>query len=112
MINFSAIKSWLCCFKLGVIVLLILFFNPFASVHAAEPAAGSQKNPMEMADPYDSSTNGLGSWIWEAATRDDQTCLFWNKFEIPKEATVTKARLVMTVDNEFTVYLDGRELGR
>ncbi|HEV2455497.1 MAG TPA: hypothetical protein VGY98_14630, partial [Verrucomicrobiae bacterium] len=91
---------------------LMLFFASFTLVQAAEPAAGSQDNPMEMGDPYDSATNGLGSWIWGPVTHDDQTCLLWRKFEIPRGARVAKARLVMTVDNEFTLYLDGRELGR
>ncbi|MBW8863784.1 MAG: hypothetical protein JF609_02470, partial [Verrucomicrobia bacterium] len=71
-----------------------------------------QKAQMEMADPYVSPTNGLGSWIWDQKTRDNQVCQFWKTFEIPEGAKVTKARLVMTADNEFTLYLDGRELGR
>jgi signal transduction histidine kinase len=109
-----AIKLQLCGDKLRVAVLpgLMLFFASFTSVHATEPVTNSQINQMEMADPYDSPTNGLGSWIWEATTHDDQTCLLWNKFEIPRGARITKAHLVMTVDNEFTLYLDGRELGR
>jgi len=74
--------------------------------------ADSPKIQMEMAEPYVSPTNGLGSWIWEEKTLDNQTCQLWKTFEIPKNGRVTKARLVMTVDNEFTLYLDGRELGR
>jgi hypothetical protein len=67
----------------------------------------------EMEDTYVSLTDhGLGSWIWEEKTFDNQTCQLWNTFEIPKAASITKARLVMTADNEFTLYLDGRELGR
>ncbi len=79
---------------------------------AADNQPGSQKIQMEPAEPYISPTNGLGSWIWEYKTLDNQTCQLWNTIEIPKGAKVTKARLVMTVDNEFTLYLDGRELGR
>jgi len=71
-----------------------------------------QQGRMEMADPYVSPTNGLGSWIWEEKTLDNQICQLWRTFDIPQNARVTKARLVMTVDNEFTLYLDGRELGR
>lgn len=114
MIHFLTTKSQLCRFKLRVALFpgLMLFFASFTLVQAAEPAAGSQDNPMEMGDPYDSATNGLGSWIWGPVTHDDQTCLLWRKFEIPRGARVAKARLVMTVDNEFTLYLDGRELGR
>jgi len=54
----------------------------------------------------------LGSWIWDAKTYDGQTCQFWRAFDIPADGKVTHARLLMTVDNEFIYYLDGRELGR
>jgi hypothetical protein len=114
MIDSLTIMFRLCCFKFRVAVFLglMLFFTSFMPVRAVEPVTDSQKSQMEMADPYDSPTNGLGSWIWEAVTHDDQTCLLWNQFEIPSGARITKARLVMTADNEFTIYLDGRELGR
>ncbi len=79
---------------------------------AADNVAGNQIIQPEMGAPYDSPTNGLGSWIWAEKTHDDQTCLFWKTFEIPQTGKVTRARLVMTVDNEFTLYLDGRELGQ
>ena len=66
----------------------------------------------EMEDSYVSLADQLGPWIWAAATHDRQTCQLWHTFDIPPPGKVTKARLVMTVDNEFTLYLDGRELGR
>jgi len=69
---------------------------------------GSASNPSE---PYISPTNGLGSWIWEEKVSDNQTCRLWTTFEIPEASKVVKARLVMTTDNEFTLYLDGREVG-
>jgi signal transduction histidine kinase len=81
-------------------------------VHAKDPVADNQKIQPEMGDTYSGPTNGLGSWIWTEKTRDDQTCQFWRAFEIPKAGKVTEARLVMTVDNEFTLCLDGRELGQ
>ncbi|PWU09935.1 MAG: hypothetical protein C5B50_26425 [Verrucomicrobia bacterium] len=62
--------------------------------------------------PDDSPTNGLGSWIWAATTSDRQTCQFWKTFEVPANNPVKHARIMMTVDNEFTLYLDGREVGR
>lgn len=67
---------------------------------------------MEMAAPDVSPTNGLGSWIWAEKTLDNQTCQFWHTFDIPDAGKIAKARLVMTTDNEFTLFLDGRELGR
>jgi signal transduction histidine kinase len=94
-------------------LIFILLLAPAMPVRADDntaKSAESPKNQPEMGDSY--VTNGLGSWIWEKKTLDNQTCLFWRAFEIPKGAKVTKARLVMTMDNEFTLYLDGRELGR
>ena len=63
-------------------------------------------------EEYDSPTNGLGSWIWTNFTTNQQPCQFWKAFVVPEGSPVVKARLVMTVDNEFTLFLDGRELGR
>jgi len=93
-------------------LLLALFSAPAARADAADNTADSQKIQMEQEAPYVSPTNGLGSWIWEEKTLDNQTCQLWKTFEIPNQGTVTNARLVMTTDNEFTLYLDGRELGR
>ena len=94
------------------LLLLALLSTPATGVCAGGNAADGQKIQMEPEAPYVSPTNGLGSWIWEEKTLDNQTCQLWTTFEIPKPGTVTKARLVMTTDNEFTLYLDGRELGR
>ncbi len=57
-------------------------------------------------------TNGLGSWIWTSQTYDMQDCHLWREFEIPDSATVTHAHLLMTADNEYLLFLDGRELGQ
>ena len=86
------------------LLLLISFLAPATLVCAGD----SQKIPTELSD----LTNRLGSWIWEEKTLDNQTCQFWRTFEIPETARVIKAQVLMTVDNEFTLYLDGRELGR
>ncbi len=64
-----------------------------------------------MLEPYTSPTNDLGSWVWSQTTFDRQVCHFWKTFEIPANNPVVSARLVMTVDNEFTLYMDGHELG-
>jgi signal transduction histidine kinase len=94
------------------LLFLALFSVPGEGVGAGTNAADSPKIQMEAEEHYVSPTNGLGSWIWEEKTLDNQTCQLWTTFEIPKPGPVTKARLVMTADNEFTLYLDGRELGR
>jgi hypothetical protein len=71
----------------------------------------AKANATSRAGLYNDPTNGLGSWIWAAKVFDNQTCLLWKSFEIPPSTRVRQARLCMTVDNEFTVFLDGRELG-
>jgi signal transduction histidine kinase len=57
-------------------------------------------------------TNQLGSWIWAETTSNQQTCQLWRVFDIPKRNPVAHARVLMTADDEYTLYLDGRELGR
>jgi hypothetical protein len=54
----------------------------------------------------------MGSWIWETNTFDRQTVRFWKWFQIPSTTKATRARLRITGDNEYTLFLDGRELGR
>jgi hypothetical protein len=91
------------------VVSLLAANSPLDSI--ADDSGG--KNPPGVAaDSDESPTNGLGSWIWTAKTFDRQMCQFWRSFEVPESASVTHARLRMTVDNEYTLFLDGRELGR
>jgi len=58
------------------------------------------------------ATNSLGSWMWDRETLDKQTCHFWRRFEIPRGTEVSHAQLRIAADNAYSVYLDGRELGR
>ncbi len=89
-----------------------LWLGLLTGAFAAEVAAARQGTSPIPRDADYNPTNGLGSWIWAAKTFDRQTCQLWRAFEIPIGASVTHARLVMTADNEFRLYLDGRELGR
>jgi signal transduction histidine kinase len=112
--NILPMKSWSPHFQFqaAAVLGLISLLAAVAPVRAVDLSAESQAAQRQLVDAYVDPTNGLGSWIWEEKTLDNQTCLLWNTFEIPEGAKVTKARLVMTVDNEFTLFLDGRELGR
>jgi len=91
-----------------------------APVGETAPHLASNTNVDDPAEPVkDSLTergshnfSDMGSWIWDTNTFDRQTVRFWNSFEIPRAATITRARLRITADNEYTLYLDGRELGR
>ena len=75
-------------------------------VHATDAVADTKLMDMGPVDPYVSPTNGLGSWIWASNTYDGRVCQFWRAFEVPISSTVTNARLTVTADNEFTLYLD------
>jgi signal transduction histidine kinase len=59
-----------------------------------------------------SSLDFLGSWIWDTNTFDKQTCYFWKSFDIPPSKRASNARLIMSVDNEYTLFLDGQLIGR
>ncbi len=54
----------------------------------------------------------MGVWLWDTNTFDRQTVRFWKAFEIPAGTNVLRCRLRLTADNEYILYLDGRELGR
>ena len=88
-----------------------LLLNLAAPARAENGKITNQTAQADESEPYISPTNGLGSWIWASNTFNGQTCQLWRTFEIPATAKIAKARLVLTVDNEFTLYLDGRELG-
>ncbi|HEX9045391.1 MAG TPA: ATP-binding protein [Verrucomicrobiae bacterium] len=72
---------------------------------AADPAPANNSWILEM-------TNHLGQWMWETNTFDKQTCRFWKSFRVPNGSKATKATLRITADNGYSLYLDGREIGR
>jgi len=74
-------------------------------VLADEPATASPNAWLHEA------TNHVGSWIWETNTFDKQAVHLWKVFEIPA-GKITAATLRITVDNGYTLFLDGQELGR
>jgi signal transduction histidine kinase len=57
-------------------------------------------------------TYRVGSWIWNANTTDRQHSWFWKSFEVPAHTTVSKARLRITADNSYEVYLNGDKIGQ
>ena len=90
------------------LIFSFAFFALAACSIRAEPTDGDSTSGAGV---YVDPTSGLGSWIWASRVSDNQTVLLWKTFDIPSTPPVWRARLCMTVDNEFTVYLDGRELG-
>lgn len=67
---------------------------------------------VESTNEIREATSQLGKWIWDTNTFDKQTCRFWRTFEIPSGTTVSRATLLITVDNGYRLFLDGREIGR
>jgi len=69
----------------------------------AKPTKESEKAELEW---------GVGRWIWTTNFADKQFCRLWRAFTIPATNVVLKARLRLTADNSYRVYLDGREIGQ
>ena len=78
----------------------------------ASDAAAPEEFATNSVTSVHEATNYLGVWIWDKETHDKQTCRFWKRFEIPKGTRVIHAQLRLTADNAFTLFLDGRELGK
>lgn len=55
---------------------------------------------------------GLGSCIWAAETRDRQECRFVRAIEIPAGHKVNSARLRITADNAYQLFIDGQPVGQ
>ena len=79
---------------------------------------GKQLQPLRDAGLFETGTTpeaselGVGDWIWTTNVTDRQSCHLWRDFDIPDAPPVTRATLRMTADNEYTVFLDGQEIGR
>jgi signal transduction histidine kinase len=71
-----------------------------------------QAGRLEMDTTPAASELGLGDWIWTTNATDRQACHLWRAFDLPPNTPVVRAELRMTADNSYTVYLDGREIGR
>ncbi|HEY3914169.1 MAG TPA: hypothetical protein VGN61_06750, partial [Verrucomicrobiae bacterium] len=92
-------------FFTAVLLVCLLTVAIDVPCRATEPAFISEASLRE-------ATNYLGQWMWDSTTRDKQICRFWKRFDIPKGAHVDRAQLRMAADNAYTLFLDGRELGR
>jgi signal transduction histidine kinase len=79
-----------------------------ATASHSVPETSTTNNAVLLAE----ATNYLGQWIWDTNTLDKQTCRFWKSFEIPHGVKISTAILRITVDNGYTLFLDGREIGR
>lgn len=83
--------------------------------HVASQITSSNRPMFASSSPIYPRSDGLdflGSWIWDTNTFDQQTCCFWKTFEIPPDKRVDNAILLMSADNEYTLFLDGQLIGR
>jgi len=92
--------------------LLLETSHPNSIVVENNPLNASTNLQDSLTERGSYNFSDMGSWIWGAVTEDRQTCRFWKSFEIPEGARIVRARLRITADNEYTLYLDGHELGR
>jgi len=86
--------------------LLLFSFFPAIKTVADEPSTNATASWVFTA------TNHLGEWIWDTNTFDKQTVRFLKTFEIPVGQRVSRATLHITVDNGYTLFIDGDEIGR
>jgi two-component sensor histidine kinase len=104
------LRQWsLSC--LGGVILFSFFFHARA-VFASDDSPANFSFTITNSDAIVEATNHLGQWIWDTNTFDKQTCRFWKSFEIPRDVKISRAKLRITVDNGYTLFLDGQEIGR
>jgi hypothetical protein len=54
----------------------------------------------------------MGKWIWEPNGREEKhTCWFRKAFDLPEGRKVAQAILRVTVDNSYTLFLNGKKIG-
>src|SRR5438876_2615745 len=99
------LKLWYC---LGQAIVLLSFTLNLGLAIAQEQTVSRNGIVPETPDVPENLTNVFGSWIWADKFFNGQTCLFWRAFNIPSSVPVQKARLRMTVDNNYVLFLDGR----
>jgi signal transduction histidine kinase len=96
----------------GLVFALALLGASSIEAQTNRSAGNSTNGTSAAALPFHPPNFGVGSWIWANQTFDQQTCRFWRTFEVPPRAVVKYARLRVTADNSFVLWIDGREIGR
>jgi len=98
----------ICHLGLGGALLLLAGSSWGADKRGPGPATTAQPTPLSE---QESAQLGIGRWIWTTNFADKQVCRLWRAFTIPATNTVRKANLRITADNQYSLYLDGREIG-
>ena len=100
------LPNWTVAFWVGL--LPAVFPQPLC---AADSSAGNT-NATRASGSALNPAYGVGSWIWDRETHDQQECRLWRSFGIPRSAVVKSAILRIMADNNYRLFLDGREIGR
>jgi hypothetical protein len=97
-----------------VLALPLAFFLTDSARAADAPAPASLDgfSTYRLSKIPPDARKGLGSWIWTDKTFDHQACRLWKDFDIPKDTKVVEARMRISVDDGYQMYLDGRELSQ
>jgi signal transduction histidine kinase len=93
----------------SVLLMLSVIFKVFASL--ADDPAGGDIPQIEPQNPNSKVPAFMGDWIWDSKTIDGQMCQLWRAFDVPADNKIVHARLLVTADNEFTLFFDGQEIG-
>ena len=104
--NFQRLRPGL-RFVLSALLGVVLFFTA-PTITRAETIP-SVPSPSEW---IFEATNHMGVWIWETNWFDKQTVRLWKDFELPAGKSISRALIRLTVDNGYTLFLDGEEIGR
>lgn len=88
---------------------LLACATPFVAF--AESATGLKTNALSTGLKLDPDYH-VGDWIWATETHDEQTCRFWRRVDIPANASVSRAELMIAADNAYHLFVDGREIGQ
>jgi signal transduction histidine kinase len=88
------------------------FLTGAASLFATpEKAMMPDSNALSSGSKLDPQY-GVGNWIWTTETHDQQTCRFWKRIDIPANGSVAWARLMISADDVYRLFVDGREIGQ
>jgi signal transduction histidine kinase len=74
---------------------------------ATMPASNVLSDASKLDPEY-----GVGSWIWSGEIHNQQTCRFWRRIDIPSNASVLRAELIIAADDDYHLFVDGRDIGQ
>jgi signal transduction histidine kinase len=94
----------------GLVAALLTLAEPSWGADKRGPGPASTAQPTPLSEK-EAAELGIGRWIWTTNFADKQTCRLWRTFTIPATNAVRKANLRITADNQYSLYLDGREIG-